>query len=187
LLVSAWPEPLSAIPADSTAEPTAGAIESSRTVQSRLHRLHCATDCAIQWVGLLSVASGKPTSVRNTLAPLRRGFFVSAIRHRNQRLGSAFRQWLAADARAPSLSIPLVLGSARRQLVGTWELVSTSGETADGKRMEAPFGQKPLGYLMFSPSGHFSYNWVHPDRPKFASQSPGGLTRGEPGRRARKP
>ena len=62
--------------------------QSSRTVQSRLHRLHCATDCAIQWVGLLSVASGKPTSVRNTLAPLRRGFFVSAIRHRNQRLGS---------------------------------------------------------------------------------------------------
>jgi Lipocalin-like domain len=58
-----------------------------------------------------------------------------------------------------------------RQLVGTWELVSTSGETADGKRMEAPFGQKPLGYLMFSPSGHFSYNWVHPDRPKFASNN----------------
>jgi hypothetical protein len=30
--------------------------------------------------------------------------------------GSAFRQWLAADARAPSLSIPLLLGSARRQV-----------------------------------------------------------------------
>ena len=28
--------------------------------------------------------------------------------------GSAFRQWLAADARAPSLSIPLVLGFARQ-------------------------------------------------------------------------
>ena len=59
MLVSAWPEPLSAIPADSTAEPTAEAIESSRTVQSRLHRLHCATDCAIQCVGLSAVASGK--------------------------------------------------------------------------------------------------------------------------------
>ena len=108
LLVSAWPEPLSAIPADSTAEPTAGAIESSRTVQSRLHRLHCATDCAIQCVGLSAVASGKPALY---VAPLRRGFFValvSAARHRNQRLGSAFRWWLAADARAPSLSIPLV-------------------------------------------------------------------------------
>ena len=27
-----------------------------------------------------------------------RGFFASAIRHRNQWLGSAFRRWLAADA-----------------------------------------------------------------------------------------
>ena len=62
-------------------------------------------------------------------------------------------------------------GAIKEQLVGTWELVSTSGETADGNRMEAPFGQKPLGYLMFSPSGHFSYNWVLPDRPKFASNN----------------
>ena len=85
LLVSAWPEPLSAIPADSAAEPTAGAIVLSRTVQSRLHRLHCATDCAIQCVGLSAVASGKPALY---LAPLPCGAFslalVSAAQHRNQ-------------------------------------------------------------------------------------------------------
>jgi hypothetical protein len=26
-------------------------------------------------------------------------------------------------------------------------------------------------HMMFAPSGHFSYNWVHPDRPKFASNN----------------
>jgi hypothetical protein len=61
--------------------------------------------------------------------------------------------------------------ATKEKLVGTWLLVSTTGVTADGKPMESPFGAKPLGYMMFAPSGHFSYNWVHPDRPKFASNN----------------
>ena len=61
--------------------------------------------------------------------------------------------------------------ATKEKLVGTWILVSTSGVTADGKPMEAPFGAKPLGYMMFSPSGHFSYNWVDLTDPKFASNN----------------
>ena len=109
LLVSAWPEPLSAIPANSTAKPTAGAIEFEPDVKSRLHRLHCATDCAIQWVGLLSVASGKPTSVRNTLAPLRRGFFC---RPPDTETNGSARRFLRLP---PMLNHRVVLCWARRR------------------------------------------------------------------------
>jgi hypothetical protein len=59
--------------------------------------------------------------------------------------------------------------TVKAQLVGTWTLVSASVER-DGKKIE-PFGSNPLGYMMFTASGHFSWNFLHPDRPKFASNN----------------
>ena len=57
----------------------------------------------------------------------------------------------------------------KEQFVGTWTLVSSYVEQ-DGKRIE-PFGPKPLGYMMFAASDHFSWNFMRPDRPKFASNN----------------
>src|SRR5436190_6228437 len=61
-----------------------------------------------------------------------------------------------------------VAQSLKEELVGTWALVSAVNEL-DGKKVE-PFGPKPVGYFMFAPTGHFSTNIVHPDRPKFAAK-----------------
>ena len=57
--------------------------------------------------------------------------------------------------------------TVKDQIVGTWTLVSGTVER-DGTKVE-PFGPNPLGYFIFTASGHFSWNLMRPDRPKFAS------------------
>jgi Lipocalin-like domain len=38
----------------------------------------------------------------------------------------------------------------------------------DGTKVE-PFGSNPIGYMIFTASGHFAWNLMRADRPKFAS------------------
>src|SRR5262249_35768749 len=57
--------------------------------------------------------------------------------------------------------------TVKEQLIGTWTLVSATVER-DGTKFEA-FGPNPIGYMMFMVSGHFSWNFIRADRPKFAS------------------
>jgi len=57
----------------------------------------------------------------------------------------------------------------KEQLVGTWKLVSATVER-DGQKIEA-FGANPSGYSIFTASGHFSWNFMRADRPKFASSN----------------
>jgi hypothetical protein len=57
----------------------------------------------------------------------------------------------------------------KEQIVGTWTIVSATVER-DGKKTDA-FGPNPLGYMMFDSSGHFSYNFLSSNRPKFASNN----------------
>ena len=59
--------------------------------------------------------------------------------------------------------------TVNEQLVGTWTLVSATVER-DGQKIEA-FGANPLGYMIFTASGHFSWNFMRADRPKFASNN----------------
>ena len=57
--------------------------------------------------------------------------------------------------------------TAKEQLVGTWTLVSSTVER-DGTKVE-PFGSNPIGYMIFTARGHFAWNLMRTDRPKFAS------------------
>lgn len=66
-----------------------------------------------------------------------------------------------------SASSAIAQTGLQEQLVGTWKLVSAVVER-DGQKVEA-FGPNPLGYFIFTASGHFSWNFMRADRPKFAS------------------
>jgi hypothetical protein len=75
-----------------------------------------------------------------------------------------------------ALGLTLLPGSAisqqkllKDQIVGTWTLVRAWVER-DGKTTQ-PLGPNPLGYIMFDSSGHFSYNFMRADLPKFASNN----------------
>jgi len=57
----------------------------------------------------------------------------------------------------------------KEQLVGAWRLVSAVVEK-DGRKIE-PLGSNPRGAVLFVPSGYFSWNMLHGERPKFASSS----------------
>ena len=41
-------------------------------------------------------------------------------------------------------------------LVGTWNLISISSRTADGRVDDAPFGKRPTGMFIFTADGHTS-------------------------------
>ena len=55
------------------------------------------------------------------------------------------------------------------ELVGTWRWVSATVER-DGKTFE-PFGSNPVGYMIFTTDGHFAWNMIRADIPKFASNN----------------
>jgi hypothetical protein len=42
------------------------------------------------------------------------------------------------------------------ELVGTWKLVSASGTTSAGERIDAPYGISPVGYLNYTADGRIS-------------------------------
>jgi hypothetical protein len=56
------------------------------------------------------------------------------------------------------------------QLVGTWDLVATDSERADGTRFGA-FGPNPSGRYMLDADGRFSYMIYGSNRPKFSSNN----------------
>jgi len=62
------------------------------------------------------------------------------------------------------------IGSAQsaRELVGTWELVSSVNTARDGTKSDV-FGPNPKGILMFDNDGRFAQVFTRPELPKFAS------------------
>jgi hypothetical protein len=56
--------------------------------------------------------------------------------------------------------------SLRGQLVGTWMFVSSTAKLTDGSPQ---WGNNPKGLLIFTDSGHFSWQVFRSDRPRFAS------------------
>jgi hypothetical protein len=57
----------------------------------------------------------------------------------------------------------------KKQMVGTWELVSAVNEV-NGKKIDL-LGPNPVGPYTFTRDGHFSFFLARPDRPKFASNN----------------
>src|SRR5688572_26723767 len=53
----------------------------------------------------------------------------------------------------------------RSQLVGLWQLESLYFELKNGKKIHN-FGEKPRGYVYFSPGGHAVSHFTASDRPK---------------------
>jgi len=57
----------------------------------------------------------------------------------------------------------------RKQIVGTWKLVSTEETLKDGTtRPFLSFGPHGKGFLMYQPDGYMCADLVNPDRPKWA-------------------
>lgn len=52
----------------------------------------------------------------------------------------------------------------RDQLMGTWKLVSYVETPVDGAPTRFPFGDKPVGILMYTPDGFVSAQLMRPDR-----------------------
>jgi hypothetical protein len=61
-------------------------------------------------------------------------------------------------------------------VVGTWRLVSSEGRTSAGD-VSRPFGDAPVGLLLYGADGYMSATLMRPDRPPFAS---GDRLRGTP-------
>lgn len=58
---------------------------------------------------------------------------------------------------------------ARKQIVGTWKLVSTEETLQDGTtRAFLNFGPHGKGFLMYQPNGYMCADLVNPDRSKWA-------------------
>jgi len=61
------------------------------------------------------------------------------------------------------------------RLIGTWKLQSLQSRTADGETTY-PWGEEPVGYIMYSADGFVSVIIMEPERPRFSS----GDLRGAP-------
>jgi hypothetical protein len=72
------------------------------------------------------------------------------------------------------------VGNAMRSnhLVGTWTLVSFSAVAPNGKKQD-PFGDNPLGQLIYTNDGHMAAVLSRTGRSKFASPDPLGGTPSE--------
>ena len=66
------------------------------------------------------------------------------------------------------------MGSA--PVVGTWRLVSSEGRSSAGD-VSRPYGDGPVGLLLYGADGYMSATLMRPDRPPFAS---GDRLRGTP-------
>lgn len=67
----------------------------------------------------------------------------------------------------------LSAGSAeplKKQLVGTWSVISFLNENKRTGKTTEVFGSDPKGYFMFDAADHFSINLVRPRRPKFGNR-----------------
>jgi len=57
------------------------------------------------------------------------------------------------------------------RLIGTWKFESLVARTATGK-VRYPYGEKPFGILIYTPSGHMSMLLMNPDRKRFTTDDP---------------
>jgi hypothetical protein len=58
--------------------------------------------------------------------------------------------------------------SERAHFIGTWELVATEDQFADGsKRPYADLGKDAKGYLIYATDGHMCAGLMNPNRPKW--------------------
>ena len=76
-----------------------------------------------------------------------------------------------------ALGLALLPGSAvvqqkslKKQIVGTWTLVSVVNTRPDGTKFD-PFDGKATGMLMSDSTSHFSWQIIRSDIPKFASNN----------------
>jgi hypothetical protein len=56
----------------------------------------------------------------------------------------------------------------QERFVGMWRLLSLELRTSDG-RVSYPFGQDPVGYIMYSEEGYMSVAFMRANRPRFAT------------------
>src|SRR5271155_3010992 len=52
----------------------------------------------------------------------------------------------------------------REQLIGAWKLVSYEVRPVDGSPSVYPFGEQPMGIIMYTPDGYMSAQLSMPDR-----------------------
>jgi hypothetical protein len=70
---------------------------------------------------------------------------------------------------ALSMSTPSVAAGLADKFVGTWRLVHFVDTDASG-RVTYPYGEKPIGYFVYDPTGHLSVQIMRmPATPPFAS------------------
>ncbi len=55
-----------------------------------------------------------------------------------------------------------------KSFVGTWKLISCEFESTTGE-ISYPFGQNPVGYIMYNDEGYMSVAIMKANRPKFAA------------------
>jgi hypothetical protein len=63
----------------------------------------------------------------------------------------------------------------KTELIGTWRFKSMVLKTESGKTVY-PYGKKPFGILIYTPTGYISALLMNPDRDKFASNDPKAAT-----------
>lgn len=57
----------------------------------------------------------------------------------------------------------------RAALIGTWRLVSYEATSVDDGEVVRPYGEHPLGLIMYTADGYMSAQITTPDRPLFGS------------------
>ena len=67
--------------------------------------------------------------------------------------------------------------SLREQLVGAWALTSYVVHDTETGVEDRPFGERPLGLILYTPDGYMSAQLQRPERPPFAD---GDLLRATP-------
>ncbi|MCX4460514.1 lipocalin-like domain-containing protein (plasmid) [Streptomyces sp. NBC_01340] len=58
----------------------------------------------------------------------------------------------------------------RAALIGTWRLVSYEATSVDDGEVVRPYGEHPLGLIMYTADGYMSAQITTPDRPLFGEQ-----------------
>ena len=57
-----------------------------------------------------------------------------------------------------ALSLPLIGLAADKSVVGTWKLLSWVSEDSESGKISNVFGEKPNGYLIYTPGGRMTVN-----------------------------
>ena len=57
-----------------------------------------------------------------------------------------------------SLLMPLFLSAADKSVIGAWKLLSWVSEDAESGKISNVFGEKPNGYLIYTPGGRMTVN-----------------------------